>query len=209
MAKQDYFKNALSGFTFENASGGAIRHLADLGYSVLQIQEQLAFPTPYTKIQQTVWEHLLDTGVIRLSEPGSGNSTEKSTFIKEYDRYGKVSFRKVTLPSDEPAPVRFKEVCFNPSDSFSEYLCQKLASNHSSASYVSCNFGLMEPASFECLLGELNDKQRDYLQGIPWAKQVCYHVLNQRMQEILIRLYDRELYHGFCFFVKTCEKIKF
>lgn len=209
MAEQDYFKNALSDFTFENASGSAIRHLADLGYPVLQIKEQLSFPTPYTKIQQTVWEHLLDTGVIRLSEPGSGSYTEKSEFVKEYDRYGKASFRKVTLPSDEPAPVRFKEVCFDPSDCFSEYLYQKLTANRSLNSYVSCNLGLMEPASFECLLRELNDKQRDYLQGIPWPKQVCYHVLNPRMQEILIRLYDRELYHGFCFFVQTCEKIKF
>lgn len=209
MAEQDYFKNALSGFTFENASGGAIRHLTDLGYSVKQIMEQLAFPTPYARVQQAVWKHLIDTGVLRLSEPGNGDNEEKSMFVKEYDKYGKASFRKVTLSSDEHDVICWKEITFNPSDSFSGFLSRKIEANLSSAAYVSCSFGLMEPAAFECLLGELNDKQKDYLQGIPWAKQICYHVLNQRMQEILIRLYDRELYHGFCFFVQTGEKIKF
>lgn len=208
MAEQDYFKNALSGFTFENASGGAIRHLADLGYSVKQIMEQLAFPTPYAKVQQAVWNHLLDTGVIRLSKPGNGGSAEKSMFVKEYDKYGKASFRKVTLSSDEHDVIYWKEITFNPSDSFSGFLNRKIESNPSSA-YVSCSFGLMEPAAFECLLGELNDKQKDYIRGIPWAKQICYHILNQRMQEILIRLYDRELYHGVCFFIQSGEKIKF
>ena len=46
MSEQDFFKSALADFTFEAASGGAIRHLADLGYTVKQITEQLSFPTP-------------------------------------------------------------------------------------------------------------------------------------------------------------------
>lgn len=46
MAEQEYFKSALSDFTYEAASGGAIRHLADLGYTVKQISGQLSFPTP-------------------------------------------------------------------------------------------------------------------------------------------------------------------
>lgn len=49
MSEQDYFKNALSDFTFEAACGGAIRHLADLGYTVSQIKEQLAFPLPWKR----------------------------------------------------------------------------------------------------------------------------------------------------------------
>lgn len=209
MAEQNYFQKALSSFAFENASGGAIRHLADLGYSVKQIQEQLAFPTPYAKIQQTVWERLLETGVIRLSEPDGKESIEKSMFIKEYDRYGKTSFRKVTLYPDKPCPICWKEISFQTSNSFPEYIYQKLATNQSSDSYTSCSFGLMDSAAFQSLLKELNDKQKDYLEGIPWSKQICYHALNQRMQEILIRLYDKELYHGICYFVQTCEKIKF
>ena len=49
MAEQEYFKNALSDFTYEAASGGAIRHLADLGYTVKQICEQLSFPTAISR----------------------------------------------------------------------------------------------------------------------------------------------------------------
>lgn len=42
MEEQKYFKQAISNFTYEAACGGAIRHLADLGYSVRKIMEQLS-----------------------------------------------------------------------------------------------------------------------------------------------------------------------
>ena len=35
--QQKYLKKALSDFTFDVASGGAIRHLADRGYTVQEI----------------------------------------------------------------------------------------------------------------------------------------------------------------------------
>ncbi|MCM1127180.1 MAG: hypothetical protein NC429_12000 [Lachnospiraceae bacterium] len=209
MAEQDYFRNALSDFAFENASGGAIRHLADLGYTIKQITAQLAFPTPYAKVQQTVWEHLLDTKVIRLTEPGNGDDAEKADFIKEYDKYGKASFRKVTHPSGRQTAVCWIETEFNPSDSFSDYLRQKLTANCSSDAYVSCDFGIMEPALWEQLRKELNERQAEYLQGLPWVRQTCYHILDSRMMEILIRLYQKELYHGVCFFEGICAKVKF
>lgn len=40
MAEKDYFQNGLSNFTHEVASGGAIRHLAEPGYTVKQITEK-------------------------------------------------------------------------------------------------------------------------------------------------------------------------
>lgn len=91
MSEQDYFKNALSDFTFEAACGGAIRHLADLGYTVSQIKEQLAFPTALEKVRKTVWEHMLDTGALCLEEPGKQGTSEKFDYIREYDQYGKAS----------------------------------------------------------------------------------------------------------------------
>ena len=48
MSEQDFFKSALSNFTHEAASGGAIRHLADLGYTVDWITRELTFP-PHVK----------------------------------------------------------------------------------------------------------------------------------------------------------------
>ena len=71
MSEKKYFKNALSDFTFEAASGAAIRHLADLGYTVKQITERLTYPTSYERVQKVVWEHLVNTGVLLLKEPGS------------------------------------------------------------------------------------------------------------------------------------------
>lgn len=44
MEKQTYFQTALANFTFDVASGGAIRHLADLDYTAAQIMKRLDFP---------------------------------------------------------------------------------------------------------------------------------------------------------------------
>ncbi|MDE7114573.1 MAG: hypothetical protein K2O57_10425, partial [Acetatifactor sp.] len=80
MSDQKYFQNALSNFIFEAASGGAIRHLTDLGYTVSEIMERLDVPTPYERVQKAVWQRLLDTGVLLLEEPGSENGREKVTY---------------------------------------------------------------------------------------------------------------------------------
>ena len=92
MAEQEYFKSALSDFTYEAASGGAIRHLADLGYTVKQISGQLSFPTPFARVQKTVWQRLLDTGVLLMEEPGSGQGLNrgKAGYTMERDKYGRM-----------------------------------------------------------------------------------------------------------------------
>lgn len=100
MAGQEYFKTALSDFAFEAASGGAIRHLADLGYTVRQMKERLTFPTPYERVQKTVWRHLLDQGILLQEEPGSVGVRERAVYVREYDKYGKPSFRRVVLSED-------------------------------------------------------------------------------------------------------------
>lgn len=207
MSEPEYFKNALSSFTFETACGGAIRHLADLGYTVKQITKQLDFPTSYGQVQKTVWTRLVDTGVICLSQPGSGNIPEKTEFVKEYDKYGKVSFRKVNLPSPIREPVRFKESHFNPKDDFASFLMEKCSQNRQDNSYVSCNWGLLKEIQLQECLQVLDEKQQEYLAGLPWVKQLCYHRLDLRMQEIMIRLYENKKYQGTCFFLETKEKI--
>ena len=95
MQENSYFQKALADFTQEAASGGAIRHLADLGYTAEEIQRELAFPTPIPRIRRVVWEHLLDTGVVLREVPGTGAVREKVAYVREYDQYGKPSFRRV------------------------------------------------------------------------------------------------------------------
>lgn len=103
MAEQDFFRNALSDFTFETASGGAIRHLADLGYTVKQISEKLTYPTPYERVRSAVWHQLLDTKVVLTQEPGSGKEQGKAEYTMERDKYGRTTFR--LAPSDRKSVV--------------------------------------------------------------------------------------------------------
>ena len=105
MAEQDFFHAALANFMFDTASSGAIRHLADRGYTVEQIRKHLDFPTPYDRIQKTVWEHFLHTNVLRLEEPGTAGIQETYEYITEYDQYGRKSFRRTTLMSEYEKPV--------------------------------------------------------------------------------------------------------
>lgn len=107
--EQNYFQSALSDFVFDMASGGAICHLTDLGFTVKQIQEKLAYPTPYEKVQKAVWKHLLDTGVIAMEE--QEEKREKVEYVREYDSYGKASFRRVTLPVTSPKPPQSRLLC--------------------------------------------------------------------------------------------------
>ena len=113
MEEQKYFKQAISNFTFEAACGGAIRHLADLGYSVKQIEEQLSYPVPYEKVQKTVWEYFLENGILLLEEPGKVKIQEKADYVKEYNKYGKASFRRVVSQKEEAGEIHFKEKHFD------------------------------------------------------------------------------------------------
>lgn len=212
MSEQQYFKKALSNFTYEAASGGAIRHLADLGYSIKQIEEQLTFPTPYEKIQKTVWEHYVDTGVLLLEEPGKEKHHEKVDFVKEYGKYGKTSFRRITSQAVDTEQIRWKEQHFNEcrDGRIKDFLAGKCQKNGQNAAYVSCDFGLCKrntPDKFAERIQLLNQRQQDYITGLFIQEKMVYHILDSNMREIVIRLYEKGAYHGNCYFMKTEEKI--
>ncbi|MDE7223595.1 MAG: hypothetical protein K2O34_07435, partial [Acetatifactor sp.] len=102
--EQTYFQKALSDFVYDMASGDAIHHLTDMGYTVRQIQEKLSFPTPYERIQRTVWKHLTDTGVIFPERAEAGKPREKVDYVREYDSYGRASFRRVVVSEAASKP---------------------------------------------------------------------------------------------------------
>lgn len=211
--EQSYFQNALSNFTHEAASGGAIRHLTDLGYTVKQISERLDFPTPFERVRRQVWERLLDTGVILTKEPGSG-SEEKAEYVREYDRFGKASFRKVVKTSPEITVSRFKELQVDCKDKekLRSFLEKKISENEEGRAYAACDFGMLlrqEPQRFEELLLALDSYQREYIEGLPWEAEICYHRLDSRMLNILLKLSAKGLWQGDCYFLKTGERIHF
>lgn len=213
MAEQEYFKKALSNFTFDVASGGAIRHLADRGYTVQQIKEMLDFPTPLERVQQAVWQHFLDTGQVMYTEPEAGNQKEQFTYVLEYDAYGKSSYRRVTLKERDARPVSWRERQFSqkgdgPLLAFLEQKCKENGEEHS---YVSCDFGLRsprEPAKYQRMLDLLEEDQREYILGLPWERKQVYHRLDERMRGIVARLYECGEYQGACYFVETKERIR-
>lgn len=100
-----------------------------------------------------------------------------------------------------------------------ELLFRKSQENGETFSYVSCSFAFLNidqngysmqkesKHESEKSIACLNNRQREYLQGIQWEHPVIYHRLNQRMLEIIGKLYEAGVYGGVCFFMKGQEKL--
>ena len=100
-----------------------------------------------------------------------------------------------------------------------ELLHRKCEENGENLCYVSCAFVFLnndsdsqnalrqEEKDGEETINCLNSRQREYLLGIRWEKPVVYHRLDQRMREIIGKLYEAGTYNGACFFIKTREKL--
>lgn len=215
-----YFRKALSDFTHEVASGGAIRHLTDLGYTVRQIMEQLDFPTPYERVQKEVWERLKETGIILSEEPGRGGRKERFAYVQERDRFGRTSFRRVTQEATADPVIIWKEqtLCIQitsntmlTSDGVFAILLEKVGENGEAFAYVSCDFGCIageKPEQYLELLSALEGTGREYVEGLSWERHRVYHRMNSRMMEVLEQLCRAGLFQGECFFLKTQEKIE-
>ena len=157
-----YFKQALSDMSFDVASGGAIRHLADIGYSVRRICDSLDYPTPFERVRDTVWRHFVDTGVIRLSEPEDSDTLTKITYVKEQGTYGRTTFRRIKESSLE------------------------------NRKYLKCDFGVAarkDTLRFTAFLDRLSSEDREYIEGLPWPDAIVWHVADERMERIL-SIYD-------------------
>lgn len=214
MSDEKYFEKALSNFTYEAASGGAIRHLFDRGFTVSQIVEMLEFPTPLDRVQKTVWEHMVQSGVVLLEEPGTDQIQEKISYVVEFDQYGKRSFRQVRTPSEKKQILQWKERTFTGGrfSHFQDTLAELCEKNGEKTAYVSCDFGVkisQELWEFESEMRFLDEKQKDYILGISWEPQVVYHRLDSRMREIVSCLYGAGKYHGTCYFLELEEKMRF
>lgn len=213
MSEQDFFRNALSDFTFEAASGGAIRHLADLGYTVRQISEKLTYPTPYERVRGAVWQRLLDTKVVLTQKPGSGKEQTKAEYTIEHDKYGRTSFRLARTGEKDAEVIHWKERTYRreTDGNLAEYLAGLCERSGCESAYLSLEFGVWQRSDtekFAAAMQALNERQREYITGLPWENRVCYHRLDQRMREIAVRLYEAGLYQGACFLLKTAETVR-
>ena len=159
MSEDKYFKKALTDFTIDFASGGAIRHLADKGYTVSEIHARLDFPTPMETVRELVWKHYVNTGVILLSEPDEGSKKEQVTYEKVTDSLGRVSFKQVVV-KDDSTP----------------------------AEYIACDFGkeiYKDKRAFGKSLEGLSESDRNYILELPWPLTRVWHIKNDRIERIV------------------------
>ncbi len=150
------FNKALSNFINDAAAGGAVRHLADLGYSISQIADDLDYPIPREKIAGYMWEHFVNIGKICLEEPKQ--TQDVASFVKEQDSFGRISFRRVTKTVDNSDKQYVK--C-----EFGKLLYKK-------------------DEKFLQALQKLEPGDREYIECMPWPLTPVYHELDERMNRI-------------------------
>ena len=150
------FNKALSNFINDAAAGGAVRHLADLGYSISQIADELDYPISKEKIAGYMWEHFLNIGKICLEEPQP--SHEKVSFVKEQDSFGRISFRRVTENID---------------NSYKKYVQCDFG-----------RLLYKRDEVFIKQLEKLNPGDKEYIEFMPWPLTPVYHELDERMTRI-------------------------
>lgn len=116
--------------------------------------------------------------------------------------------------------ILWKESLYDPrrDGKLTELLHRKCEKYGETYSYVSCPFGKwindqngQNKNSQQKFSAEemscLNGRQREYLAGIRWEQPVLFHRLNQRMLEIISKLYEAGAYGGTCYFTTGQEKL--
>lgn len=167
MQENTYFQKALQNFTLDAASLDAVRHLADLGKTVKEIEAELSYPTPHDLVQKTVWERLLENGTILREKPVGTETIEKAEFVREYNVYGKATFRRV---------VKTEQIDRDPDE------------------YVPCQFGdeTQETLKARFQKAGVDEKDAEYVLGLPWERGILYHKKTERMMRILRKLSDEK-----------------
>lgn len=161
---ETHFDRALQNFMHDVANGGAIRHLADLGYTAEEIVSWLDFAMSVEAVGAEMWAHFLSNDTIRLSRD---EKVPTYRVVKEQGKYGKTTFRRVAtddngatakpyLPCDFGIRLRADREAF----------CHELA--------------------------VLTERDRDYILGLPWENVVVWHRPDERMKRIFRQLNDRE-----------------
>ncbi len=94
-----FFKKALNSFAMGAACDEAIRHLTDRGYTPTRIRDSLTFPAPMERICAVMWERLIETHMILLSDPRKTALDDQTEIIERRDEYGRKSFISVKKES--------------------------------------------------------------------------------------------------------------
>ena len=153
------FKKALGNMTREVAYKAAVRHLTDNEYSLDQIMENLSYPVSRDEVQRTMYEYMLESGIICQECPDEDTVKEKVSYVMEEGAYGKKSYRRII---ETDTTVKYE--------------------------YVPCDFGTLDEIGWERLKKKLDKKDIEYVTGIPWPDKTVYHRMTERFKGIWSRL---------------------
>ncbi len=152
-----YFQDALSDFVYDAASGRAIRHLTDAGYTASQIVQNLDYPTPISKVRHTITRYLKESSIL---------------------------LEKLPIPTESLTAI--SPNCGTPEELFA-FLAPYVNSDGIENSYLSCPFAAgcsKTDRKLAQALSMLTAREREYLEGIEWDQAPMYHRLDRRMLEI-------------------------
>ena len=186
-----YFQKALSNMVFETACGASIRYMVERGCTTRQIVEQLDYPMSFERVARAVTDYLLEQGILRREVPEDTERKEVYTYVQEQGKFGKISYRRV-LQSEEGdnPPKEWKK------EAAEVFLAKKKEAGREV--YVPCDFGLPKGES-EIRLSILNERQQEFLSGICWEKRRMYYRLDNRMEEIIRKLWENGQYSGWVY----------
>lgn len=173
-----YFEEALLDFVHDVASGGAIRHLVESGYSVDQIMKRLDYPTPRERVEKTVYRYMTESDML-LSELSADEETMQKYFLNNSQR----------------AVIH-------------RTLEERIEKNGEENCYMLCPFGKIinkDRDTLDKMLSDLTTRERDYILGVPWKENVMYHRLNSRMLEIGVLLAANPEFEYQFYFLKSRE----
>ena len=159
------FENALSNYIKDFANGGAIRHFVELGYSVEEIKSSLDFPMSIDDVALYVWKEYIDSKVICLDKDEIDKDyIVKTSFVKDYNKYGKTSLRKVT----KKEPIEKK-------------------------SYISCDFGkkiYKDKEDFNNKLNMLDEDNKSMIENLPWPLEIVYVENSSKLGQAVSAFYN-------------------
>lgn len=165
MQQGEQFKKALSNFVNDFSYGGAVRHLADQGLTVTEMIERLGGGLSKKIIADMVWQYYLEIGKI-VEEIPDNNVLEKVSYVKDTDRYGRTSLRRVVEKVERPQ-----------------------------RKYIACDFGkklYQNKETFEKTIECLSRRDREYIMDLPWPLMTVYHEADERMSHIMRQMGENE-----------------
>ena len=179
---------ALQNFTSDYAYGSQIRHLYERGYSAHAIKERLDYPITYEAVFEYLREYLIKSKKIVFDKCDIPVSNSSASYETKYDSYGRKSFILKNPGSDRDIQYNTSHFIGNIKDIPNLYDCY---------AYIEKSFPENDL---------LNNKQTDYLSGLPLPGKPFYILITEPLADILDIFHKNDLWHAVIISPKTATE---